>query len=294
MSKRLKYNIIYEEGGKTPISATVFRRGRFYIATQDHPNFDQIVEALESKADHKQVIDLYDTGSVIAKGFRLAGRVIKAVLEAGESAAELEKISKEVEVRNGELFFKGEPMHGALADTIIAMNREKREEAFVPLVKFLAKVMANPNPHSREHLYEWMRHLSFNVNDDGDVIAYKGVRRHTEHGFVSTTAGPAIIDGKAHVGGHVPNAVGSLVEMKRDAVTFDPTRGCAAGLHVGTLSYARSYGDAMIEVQIDPRDVVSVPTEDASQKMRVCKYKVLREVTGKDVRLLQSKAQVRV
>jgi hypothetical protein len=282
---RLKYNIIYEQNGKVPVSATVFRRGKFYIATQDHPNFNEIVEALNSEKPGPEVIGLFDTGSLLVKGFRLAAKAIKAMANAATPDEVAAAVANDVTVRNGVLYYKDEPMHGVLAETILGLYDQKKSEAFVPLARFLSKVMDNPNPHSRVHLYDWMKHLSFNIDEDGNLIAYKGVNRHWDHGFVSVHTGPAIAAG-IKVTGHVPNKVGTVVRMDRKKVTFDPQQGCGSGLHVGTVSFARSYGNAMIEVKIDPRDVVSVPTEHDWQKLRVCKYKVLREVTGKEVILL--------
>lgn len=293
----MKHNIVYEEG--MPVSVTVYRRGKFYVATSDHPNFSAIITALTEGRPAREVVDLFDPGTAIKKGFRLASRLIKAALapagseEAKEEEAQLVEIANDLGVRNGVLHFQGEPMHGALAETVLALYEQDNQDAFVPFVKFLRKVMSNPNEHSREHLYEWMKHLSFNITEEGNILAYKGVKRNSEHGFASVTAGPAICAGKYHHSGPVPNVVGTTVEMAREQVTFDPAIGCAAGLHVGTMDYASRFGTVMIEVIVDPRDVVSVPTDCGWQKMRVCKYYVKQEVTS-PVRLLNSNQEVAI
>jgi hypothetical protein len=54
---------------------------------------------------------------------------------------------------------------------------------------------------------------------------------------------------------------------------------CSAGLHVGTYDYALRFTRFVIEVLVDPRDVVSVPTDCNDQKMRTCKYLVMDHVT---------------
>jgi hypothetical protein len=69
--------------------------------------------------------------------------------------------------------------------------------------------------------------------------------------------------------------------MPRDRVTFDPNNGCSFGLHVGTFSYANSYGSTVLEVHVNPRDVVSVPTDCQDQKMRTCRYEVVQVVSEK-------------
>lgn len=289
----MKHNIVYENG--KPVSVTLFRRGKSQVAGSDHPNFNEIVVALESQRPAHEVASLFDQGSALVRGFRRAAKLIKKVMvvEEGDPTTPqaqeaLAKIAEGIEVKDGALYFQHERMAGPLADAILLHYRDKREEAFMPLVRFLGKVMANPNPHSREHLYKWMQHKSFGINNDGDIVAYKGVYgAGKEKGqFVSTTAGDAIVDGRQIRGRQIPNRVGSTVEMPRSEVTFDPNEPCSAGLHVGTVSYARKFGNHMIEVRIDPRDVVSVPNHDGHQKMRVCKYKVVRDVSYEEVSTL--------
>jgi len=52
--------------------------------------------------------------------------------------------------------------------------------------------------------------------------------------------------------------------------------GCHTGLHVGTYAYASNFGQgALLEVQVNPRDVVSVPTDCSAAKMRTCRYVVV-------------------
>jgi hypothetical protein len=64
--------------------------------------------------------------------------------------------------------------------------------------------------------------------------------------------------------------------MPRDQVQFDPGVGCHTGLHVGTFEYAAGFAQgALLEVVVNPRDVVSVPTDCGAQKMRTCRYTVV-------------------
>jgi acyl carrier protein len=51
-------------------------------------------------------------------------------------------------------------------------------------------------------------------------------------------------------------------------------------LHVGSLEYAKGWGQRVVLVEVDPADVVSVPSECSCQKLRCCKYVVLAEYTG--------------
>jgi hypothetical protein len=68
--------------------------------------------------------------------------------------------------------------------------------------------------------------------------------------------------------------------MPRNKVDDNKDVGCSKGLHAGTLEYASGYAcdnDKLVLVEIDPADVVSIPTDCEFQKLRTCKYKVVAE-----------------
>lgn len=288
----MKYNIVTEHG--KPTSATVFHRGRVYVAATDHPNFPAIVEALEQGRPPREVVDLFDASSAIARGFRAARKLLSKTLgdfkDGMADQRDLNKVIGNIEVKDKKLYYDGEQVNGALADVILRFHNEGNKD-YLPMVRFFGKVMSNPNPNSREHLYAWMKNKSFQVHEDGDIIAYKGVEAWRDKadraiGFASTTAGEAEVNGKTKRG-RIRQRVGDVVSMDRKKVTFNPNQACSAGLHVGTWEFARGYGSRMIEVKIDPADVVSVPNDSGHQKMRVCRYTVVKEITSASVRLLR-------
>lgn len=374
----MKVNIVYvrdTRGNERAASVTLFHNGRPYVASDTHPNFTAIIDAIEQRRAAEEIVDMFDISSGIARGFKNARRLLRSVLgkheephdvqttvvdlasEAASSIAsatlppppveptkgvqvvptpdvpeptleddldtlgqrELQQLArqygkvnvvgeKNIDLRafireaqgehlvdvadkvrfdpNGTLYFENEPVHGAVADAVVAYYRQGNSN-LVPLLRFLAKLLENPNPHSREHLYEWMGHLSFNIAEDGDIIAYKGVMRDNEHGYVSSySVGTAKVNGQWHKHTQIPNPIGGIVEMDRAQVTFDPTVGCSHGLHVGTVSYAVNYGNVLLEVKVNPRDVVSVPSEHLHKKLRVCRYQVVAERTEAEARTL--------
>ena len=68
--------------------------------------------------------------------------------------------------------------------------------------------------------------------------------------------------------------------MPRFKVDDNCDEGCSQGLHVGSITYVKSYGspgDKVIICKIDPADVVSIPLDSDHQKMRCCKYEVVAE-----------------
>lgn len=234
--------------------------GNPLVADDTHPKWDEIVQAVvvESSDDVDRISALF--------------------APEAEVAARFENLSERVAVRNGRVYFDGDEVHGVITNHIMRCV-ESEVEDYSPLVNFLENVMQNPSEHSRENLYRWLDTNEFTITCDGMIVGYKGVRRNDEgEGYLSIHSGPAIVDGEEHTGGPVPQELGSVVEMSRSTVTHDPGVGCSYGLHVGTHSYASSFGKVCLEVEVNPRDVVSVPTDCADRKMRVCRYYVVNEV----------------
>lgn len=219
-----------------------------FCADSTHPNFAKIVAAVE-KGDEAGLPTLFDAAAEIAKQFKA--------------------LSERVSVAAGRIYFDGDEIHNTLTEQVRRFLDEGVED-YKPLVKFFEKVQANPSQHSRDQLYEWLTRHKFTITDEGDLLGYKGVKND----LTSVHAGPAIVDGKA-VNGHVPNNVGSTIEIARGQVVADSSVGCSVGLHVGTWEYARKWGPTLLEVHVNPRDVVSVPTDCNAQKVRVCRYKVV-------------------
>lgn len=244
------------DDGRRTIAAVV--DGSPYLATDTHPNFERIHAVLfEGEAlDEGELVELFDVTREVARRF--------------------ETLSERVKVSGGKVYFDGEVVHNALANHIKRFLDEGLD--FSPLVNFFERVAGNPNEHSREQLYEWLERHNFAIKADGRFVAYKGVTAGENVDgktvYRSISRGRAISDNVTH-NGQIPQSIGSVVEMPRSEVQFDPAIGCSVGLHAGTWAYASSFSrGAVLEVSIDPRDVVSVPTDCDHQKVRVCRYTV--------------------
>lgn len=177
--------------------------------------------------------------------------------------------------------FKGEVVNNRLTQTILRYQGEGRDTT--NLVRFMERLDANPSRHSREQLFTWTQSQDLVIDQDGFIIGYKGVKKGTRLGddgeslesLVSITAGPAIVNG-VPVDGHVPNDPGNVIEMPRKDVQDDPNVACSNGLHVGNFRYAKSFSrGALLEVRVDPADVVSVPSDSRGEKLRCCRYEVI-------------------
>lgn len=249
----IQYSLIDNNGHK---NITVFYNGEMHAATDSHRMWDEIVAG--AKANDPSVIDLFDIAAVAQSRF--------------------ERLSDRVTVKGGKIYFDNQPTHNALTEQVVRFIDDGQQD-FRPLVEFFEKVQSNPNEHSREQLYTWLATHDFTILPNGNFIGYKGVRDNSGS-YESISHGTAISDGIEYTGA-IPNPIGAVVEMPRDAVQHDPSVGCHTGLHVGTWDYAHSFArGAVLKVEVNPRDVVSVPTDCSNAKLRTCRYTVLDVISA--------------
>jgi len=165
-----------------------------------------------------------------------------------------------MEVKDSEVRYNGEVIHNYVVDRILDFMR--RGLPYKPLLRFLEKLMANPSRRATDELYRFLEHKAMPLTPDGCFLAYKGVR----HDFTD------------HYSGNFSNAVGQVLEMRRNGVCDNADLGCSSGFHAGSYEYAKGYchgGGHLMIVKIDPSDVVSVPHDCDCQKLRTCKYEVV-------------------
>ena len=229
--------------------------GTLYVADSSHPNFDDIVNGLLDGEPESDVADLFDIEGAVSRQF--------------------EVLSERVSFKRGKVYFDGDLVDSVLSDQIARFIEQG--EGYEPLVKFMENAYQNPNEHSREQLFTWLRDRDFAITEDGNFLAYKSVysgNDDNDFDYRSVSAGRAIVNGVDYTG-QIPQSIGSVVEMPRSEVQHDPRVGCHTGLHAGTLEYASTFGgDTVLLVEINPRDVVSVPTDCNAQKIRTCRYTV--------------------
>ena len=166
-----------------------------------------------------------------------------------------------VSVVDGELFWRGQPFHNALASRIVSML----EDGFniEPMVQFMNNLMRNPSKRAVDELYGFLEKNSLPITPDGHFLAYKRVRG----------------DYKDCHTGTMDNSVGKVVEMERNMVDDNRDNTCSAGLHFCSHSYLQSFsGERTVIVKIDPADVVSIPSDYNNAKGRTCRYEVVGEV----------------
>ncbi len=186
-----------------------------------------------------------------------------------EKAVELVNVAKAINVASdGQIVNNGGVLNHDgvdLNDTVIdwlTSNMSRKDGSVQAVVNFLKKCNTNPSPGSIDMLWRFIKTNGLVLFHDGDFLGYRYVSDDLKDCHSNT----------------YDNTPGQVCSMPREDVTYDPNRHCAPGLHVGAWSHVEGKRN-VIEVKVNPTDVVSVPTGE-DWKMRVCcftSYRLLRQ-----------------
>ncbi len=166
-----------------------------------------------------------------------------------------------VSIQGEKLFWKGQEFHNALATRMIQMLQDGFN--IEPMIKFMENLMENPSKRAVDELYGFLEKNNLPLTPDGHFLAYKRVRED----FLDCHSGT------------MDNNVGKIVEMSRNQVDDNKDNTCSTGLHFCSQEYLNSFGGARtVIVKINPRDVVSIPSDYNNSKGRACRYEVVGEL----------------
>lgn len=210
---------------------------------------------------------------IVSRSDALADKLILALKEGRSddipnlisTAKRIENFSKgNFVVQDGQILVNGIPAPPVLGNKIVKFSNEGLP--FQPLVRFAENLQRNPSFRAVNELFQFLEKNDHPITENGNFIAYKRVRGNFKDIHSNT----------------MDNSPGKVVEMPRNQVNEDSHQTCSHGLHVANWTYAHTQfassdpaTDLMLEVEVDPADVVSIPVDYNQSKMRVCKYKVL-------------------
>jgi hypothetical protein len=195
-------------------------------------------------------------------------KAIREVLKQASPFAEKNgfKISPE------SVSYKGEELPLALANKVRSLHSEG-----LPLnlfERFWQNLQLNPSASSVRELYDFLAYKELPITDDGCFLAYKGLQN--DFWSISGNKRTKVIKGKVDSIGRIYNGVGETIEVQRRDVDDNREHHCSFGLHVGSLDYAKGFSQgAVVVVKVNPKDVVSVPSDYNGQKCRVSAYSVV-------------------
>jgi len=205
---------------------------------------------------------------IVRRADVLSDRLIKALKENKLSEIpQLISTAKRIEtfskgafvVQDGRVMINGVAAPEFLSNKIVKFSNEGLP--FQPLLKFAEKLLQNPSFRAVNELYQFLEKNDHPITEEGNLIGFKKVRDD----FTDVHTGT------------FDNHPGQTLEMPRNQVDENTNKHCSNGFHVGNWRYCHEFysgNGIMLEVEVNPADVVSVPN-DLNEKIRVCKYTVL-------------------
>lgn len=228
-------------------SVTLMNQDEVRTVAATHRRYPAIIKALENK-DLDEAWSLADT--------------VKNVKNAVAA-------NPDFKVRNGIVTIRGSLLPNALASKLLEMVEADLD--ITPLVNFWKNCMKNPSSSSKQDLFAFLEANRLPITADGCFIAYKRIND----------------EWKDYYTGQFDNRPGKIVKMQRHEVNPNREETCSTGLHVAAWNYAHNQYHSgtgrLVEVKVNPADVVTVPPDYDQQKMRACRYEVIKAVdTDKD------------
>lgn len=222
-------------------SITLYVNGEEEVVTNDNVNFNEIREYILDE-DYKEALALMNVGN--------------AITQWGSGLLQIE---------GDTIKYADQLLTGKLVDKIIGMMGDG-DESFQKFAKFLNLVLENPSFKNRERLMDFAAAEDIELTDEGKMRCFKNVRddyydKHT---------------------GTFRYMVGDEPSMPRTMVDDRDENTCSKGLHAASINYLKGFwgtsGKTLI-VEVDPKDVVSIPTDYNDSKLRTCKMKVVEDIT---------------
>jgi hypothetical protein len=117
-----------------------------------------------------------------------------------------------ITVKNGNIYYKGEQIHGSCVDKILEMIDEDIDVEY--LLRFINKLYKNPSRQSVDEAFDFLKSNNFVITADGDILAYRTVRD----------------DFRDKHSGTFDNSPGKTCTMPREKVDNNRNMTCSTGL----------------------------------------------------------------
>jgi hypothetical protein len=182
----------------------------------------------------------------------------------------------------GIVMIDDEALPRALSDRLLSFVDHEPPLPTDSLELFWENCKRNPNPESVRDLYDFLSHNGIPITTDGRFLTYKKVAVYDDDGPILDKNGNHIQKGDlvdSRTKNSYRNNIGDTPSMPREEVDDNRNNTCSTGLHIAAWEYADGFcgnDGVTIEVVVDPADVVAVPVDYEKQKMRACRYEVVR------------------
>jgi hypothetical protein len=207
-----------------------------------HPSYASIISELESGNDDA-VRTLVDVRRDVAN--RTLGRV---------------------QILNNTILVGGREVTGKLVNRILEMV-SRGSAAVDGYIRFLDNLMINPSKVAIDELYLFIEACDLPITPEGNFLAYKRVKGDYTDIYTGT----------------ISNAIGEEPLMDRNEVDDRRENTCSQGLHFCSYTYLPSYGgwasnNRVMVVEVNPANVVSIPSDYNNAKGRTWTYRVVGEI----------------
>lgn len=168
---------------------------------------------------------------------------------------------------DGILYYGDEQIHDVITSRIIDLMRGKFN--FKNMLRFLERLYKNPSYRAIQQLYTFMVHKHLPITPDGYILMYKAITHDWHDKWTKK----------------LDYQVGKSPSMPRYQVEDDPDVACGPGLHAGSITFVKGYGNAgdrVVIVKVDPANIVSIPKDSNCQKVRTCAFEIVSEY-GEDL-----------
>jgi hypothetical protein len=216
--------------------------GQPRVFGSSHPSYDAIISELENGNDDA-VRSLVDVRRDVAN--RTLGRV---------------------QILNNTVLVGGREVTGRLVTRILEMV-SRGSAAVDGYIRFLDNLMMNPSKTAIDELYLFIEACDLPITPEGNFLAYKRVRGD----FMDIHSNS------------IRNAIGDEPLMERNDVCDNREMTCSDGLHFCSYTYLPSYGgwtdqNRVMVVEVNPANVVSIPSDYNNAKGRTWTYRVVGEI----------------
>ena len=228
------------------------------VFTDTHLNYKEAVEFLRtvtktdlfiekqkiSEADYNFFLELHDTSNLVKSWS-----------------------NGDLEITSTAVLYKGVELNDTFAEFLLDkfLTNPHEVDALKAWGRFLTLINSSNSYKVANRLFLFLQHNDLQIDADGNVLAWKVVRQ----------------DYRDKHSGKFDNSPGKILSMPRNQVDDNDNSHCSYGFHVCSWGYLRSFschGDPVMQVKINIDDIVAIPNDYNGEKIRVCKYEVLREV----------------
>lgn len=245
----------------TKTSVTIIIAGKPITIMQQNADYETVVDLVKNQKTngitpeelHVKLDSINNAEETFKKVNKTSGRKTKG-------------ISISIDKKEGLVYFtkggKRYNLEKSLSLDFIRIAKAKRSNKTLRM--FIENIAKNPNPETLDNLFDFIKHQKLLITKDGHFLAYRGVRDDWMD---------------AH-SGKFDNSVGQKLSMPREECDANRSQSCSRGFHAGSFDYANGHSQKTILIKINPADIVAVPYDYNGQKMRICAYEVVQDITN--------------